>query len=113
MIRRAGQLRHLVTIERLTAGSPQQTGSGEPDESWATFAIVRASIEPLEGRELFSAQAVNNEVTVRIRMWYIAGVVPKMRVSHGGLYYDILSVINKELRNRELELMCKEGMSDG
>lgn len=110
----AGSLRHLITIQRLVAGSPQQKPSGEPDVSWGTFlANVSASIEPLRGRELFAAQEHHSEVTTRIRLRYREGIEAAMRVVFEGLYYDILVVLDKQMRHVELELLVKQGMSDG
>ena len=109
----AGKLRHRVTIQSLSAGSPQQTGSGMPDESWATVATVSASIEPLSGRELFAAQEHHAETTTRIRIRYRSEVTAKMRVSHGGTTYNILSVIDPEKRHKEIQLMCADGVNNG
>ena len=87
--------------------------SGEPNETWADFATVRAAIEPLKGRELQAAQAMQAEVEVKISTWYLSGVEPTMRVVHNSKYYSIVSVINPRLMNRELELMCTEGINIG
>ena len=106
---RAGRLRHFVTIEHLVAGSPDQLPTGELDRSWATFAQVWASIEPLKGRELFAAQSVHSEVTALVVMRYLADVDATMRVNHGGTYYMIEARIDPEQRHRELQLWCSEG----
>jgi SPP1 family predicted phage head-tail adaptor len=108
----AGKLRHRVTVQHLVAGSPQQTASGQPDTSWQEFMTVWASIEPLNGRELFAAQEHHAEVTHRVRMRYHDGITPLMRVKFGDRYFGIFSVIDLELRGRELQLMCSEGFED-
>ena len=110
---RAGKLRHRVTIQQLTAGSPQQLPSGEPDTSWADYLTVYASIEPLRGRELLLAQQLVSEVSVRIRMRYRAGVTAAMRAVFEGVNYSILAVIDVELKHAELELMCSTGVNQG
>ena len=102
---RAGALRHKIVIQEPTE---TQDSVGGPDATWSTFATVWASIEPLNGRELFAAQQINAEITARIRIRYLSGVIPKMRVSFGERIFEILSVINLEERNREMELMVKE-----
>lgn len=109
----AGKLRHRVIIQRLVAGSPQQTASGQPDEAWATYLTVLASVEPLNGRELFAAQEHHSEVTTRVRVRYRDGVTAKMRVSFDGKLYNIAAVIDPELRHREFQLLCVEGVSEG
>jgi SPP1 family predicted phage head-tail adaptor len=65
-------------------------------------------VEPLQGRELWTAKQVVAEVTHRIRFRHLSGVVPTQRVVFGSRTFEILSVINPEERNRELELLCKE-----
>jgi SPP1 family predicted phage head-tail adaptor len=110
---RAGKLRHRVTLQSLTAGSPQQTASGQPDESWADEATIWASVEPLRGRELFAAQEHHSRVEVRIRLRYRAGITAAMRVSFDGRYYNIVAVLDREERHRELELMCEQGVNNG
>lgn len=71
------------------------------------------SIEPLRGRELFAAQEHSSETEVRIRIRYRDDVTDRMRVVHDGKYYEIQSVIDPELRHRELELMCSQGVLHG
>jgi len=100
---RTGRLRHPVVIQRLTEG----TLWGEED-SWEDYAAVWASVEPLKGAEYYAAQQVNAEVTGKVVMRYLSGVVPKMRVVFGTRTFEILSVINPDERNRELQLLVKE-----
>lgn len=109
----AGKLRHRVTIQSLSAGSPQRTGSGQPDKAWATAATVWASIEPLRGREFFAADAVQSKVAVRIRIRYRAGITAAMRVLHGSTVYPIEAVVDPENRHVELQLMCSQGAAVG
>ena len=94
-------------------GSPQFTPSGAPNTTVGTIATVWGAIEPLNGRELFAAQAINSEITARIRIRYRAGVTTAMQIEHEGKTYNILSVIDPELRHMELQLMTSEGLSGG
>lgn len=109
----AGKLRHRVTIQQFVAGSPQQLPIGEPDVAWTDLMTVWASVEPLKGRELLLAQQIQSEIDVRIRMRYRSGVTATMRATFNGVSYDILAVIDAEIRNAELELMCKTGTNNG
>jgi SPP1 family predicted phage head-tail adaptor len=110
---RAGRLRHRITLQQLVAGSPQQKATGEPDESWVDYLETWASVEPLSGRELFAAQEHHSEITTRIRVRYRAGITAKMRVVFGQGIYNIHAILNREMRNIELELLCSQGMNDG
>ena len=101
----AGSLRHRITIQSVTE---TEDTFGGTTEVWGTHATVWASIEPLSGRELLQAQQVQAEVTHRVRCRYVSGVTSKMRVLYGARYFNIITPINPEERNRELALMCKE-----
>ncbi|KIF80902.1 phage head closure protein [Noviherbaspirillum autotrophicum] len=101
---RAGKLRHKVTIERYSEG---QDEIGQPVQTWETVGTFPASVEPINGREYFAASAAQSEVTTKIRMRYQAGILSSDRITHGATVYDVLSVINPEMRNEELVLMCK------
>jgi SPP1 family predicted phage head-tail adaptor len=102
---RAGPLRHRIAIERVTE---TRDTDGSAIETWSTYATVQASIEPISGREYFAAQSTQADLTHRIVMRYLSGIIPKMRVKYRSRIFDILSVINVEERNRELQLMCRE-----
>lgn len=101
---RAGALRHRITIERQATA---QDDWGGVVNHWATIGTFSASIEPINGREYFAAQAVQSEVTARIRMRYHPDVLPSDRVNHNGTIYNVLSIIDKDMKNIQLELMCK------
>jgi SPP1 family predicted phage head-tail adaptor len=114
---RAGKLRNRVTIEQRVAGSPPQSASGEPDESWTAYATVQASIDPLRGRELYAAQEHHSEVDVKIRMRLMAGVndgvTAAMRVVDGSTVYNIKAVLIDVNFTREITLMCATGLNNG
>jgi SPP1 family predicted phage head-tail adaptor len=109
-VRLACKLRHSVTIQERTE---TQNSTGEVTWSWTDFKTVRAAIEPLRGQEFFAAQQVQSSTNTRIRIRYIAGVVPKMRVVHGTDYYEIEGIIDPEMRHRELQLMCVKRDASG
>jgi SPP1 family predicted phage head-tail adaptor len=110
----AGKLRHKVTIEQLLVGSPQDTPEGAPDAAWTIILPdIWAAVEPLQGRELFAAQEHHSEVTTRIRIRYRPGITAAMRVAFDGRLYNIRSIIDREERHRELQLLCTEGVNDG
>lgn len=110
---RAGRLRHVVTLERQSA---TQDAMGQRVDVWTTIATVRASIEPLRGKEFIAASGERAELTTRIRIRYsgdVSGLRPRDRVNHGGNLYDIVAPpINTDERDRELQLMCKLVVDD-
>lgn len=102
---RAGRLRH-----RLTFMSPIQTpdGKGAVTESYATTAVAWGSIEPLRGKEYFESQLINSEVTGRIVTRYLGVINPSMIIIFNGRTFEIISIINVEEKNQELQIMVKE-----
>jgi SPP1 family predicted phage head-tail adaptor len=102
---RSGQLRQIVTIQ-----SPQNANTGLGyEQTWVDFAAnIRAGVEPLVGREYFSAGQTQTTVSHRIRIRYVAGVKASMRVVMGSRIFNIKDVIDPQERHRELQLMAEE-----
>lgn len=76
---RIGPLRHPLRIERPI--QTQDATTGALTESWETFAeVVKGSIKPLSAREFIAAKATQAEYTSLIRIRYIPGILPSMRV---------------------------------
>jgi SPP1 family predicted phage head-tail adaptor len=104
-----GKLRHKINIQQELV---TQNSFGEPTQAWVNFLSgIYCSIEPIRGKEYFSADMVNAEVTTRIRMRYFAGIKSKMRIKFENRYYDIIDVIDILESHKELQLMCKEVIS--
>lgn len=102
-----GALRHRVTIQVLDpeAGEDEY---GDPIPKWVTVYSPWAAIEPLRGRELFTAQQAASEVTSRIRIRHRDGITTDMQVVHRSNTYKILYIINPETKDKELHLLVKE-----
>lgn len=103
----AGKLSHRIKLQQMT-GAGGQDSTGQPQETWTDVAEVWAAVEPIRGREYFAAQQVNAETTHRVRIRYLVGVTPMMRILFGARVLRIEAVINVDERNRELQLMCVE-----
>lgn len=108
----AGNLRHVVTLQRKTGAT---NTTGEETDTWTTLATVWASVEPFidsrrGGTEEMQASQLIAISWTRIRMRYSASfsIGPRDRVSWNGRVFDIVNVNNREERNAELELICKE-----
>ena len=116
---RAGALRHRLTIESKTAGSPTRTATGASALSWATLLTVWGSLEPLSGRRLEAAQATWPQATFEARIRFRSEVTSAdtagtpLRLSFGGRYFPVGKVLNLEERDVELRLLCSQGAARG
>lgn len=107
---RAGQLRHKLSIER---PQTETTASGHTKiSSYDCIGTMRASIEPLRGREMLQAQQVNAETTHRIRARHRKDIRTSDRLTKDGRVFEIESILNVDERNRELEIMAIERTPD-
>ena len=104
---RIGPLKKRVAIR---SASSERDDYGQPSLTWSTDATVWASIEPLNGRELVSAQQQHAETSHRIRMRYQPGttVTAAKRLLYDSRIFEIVSVILHKEGKRMLELLCKE-----
>ncbi|KAB2337752.1 phage head closure protein [Cytobacillus depressus] len=103
----SGRFRHRISI--LKAPGPDDVDEvGQPLDDWIPIAETWAAIEPLRGRELFTAQQVNAEVTARITIRYRTGIDRTMKAIYNDNEFEFLYVINTNYANEELQIMCKE-----
>lgn len=107
---RSGRLSQRVSLARHVETTDDY---GELMATTSTFAARWAAIEPIGGREYFTAQGANSQVSVRIRLRHdstTATLTPGEIVTHDGVTYDIESVINPGMKGEELVLMCRTGV---
>jgi SPP1 family predicted phage head-tail adaptor len=100
----AGQLNKRVTI--------QEQGSGDDYTTYTdcTSGHVWASIEPLTAHERFELEAIESDITHRVRMRYWPGLTGAHRLKWGKRILELKGEpINVNEANVEYELMCGEG----
>jgi len=102
---RAGELRHQVWLKSPTHPSD---GKGGKTTTWGTTTVCWGAFKPTRGREWIESGLENSEITEIFRMRYFNGITPDMRIYIGSRKFEIVSVINVDERNRELELVLKE-----
>jgi hypothetical protein len=76
--------------------------SAPPANGWE----IRASIEPLVGRELVVAKGIRGDITLKLRSWYTTRIGPLTRFYwYNGtkwLRIEVASPISPDFQNREL-----------
>lgn len=102
---RAGSLRHKITIQETTE---TRDTVGSVINTWSTFLVARAEINPRIGKEYFDSDRLNADNTVLFRIRYRSGILTKQRISWDSRVFDITSLINLRERNREILIMCEE-----
>ena len=108
MVVRAGRFRHRVTVQQPDGSADDH---GERTQAWVSFGTAGrwAAIEPLSGRELVVAAQVDPQLSVVIRMRFTPGITTQMRVLiHDNRILNIGYIVNRDERNRELDLFCTE-----
>lgn len=78
------------------------------DEDWKDIATTWANINPISGKEYYSAETINSDLTHKIRLRYRRGITPDMRIIYNDRIFYIISVINEYEKNTMLQLMCRE-----
>ncbi|MCM3763448.1 phage head closure protein [Neobacillus niacini] len=101
----SGEFRHVITFQKI---SGTQNSYGEKSKDWVDVIKSRAGIYPVSGKEFFAAETVNSEVTHKVNLRYLSGITPDMRIKFGERFFSIISVINFQEKNIELQLLCKE-----
>ncbi len=106
---RGGETNKRVRVERYTT---TRDASGEEIESWSTWKVRWASIDPLSGTKRLLAQQVQPNVSYEVGMRYLDGITPKDRISYRGLILEIISIIDSIEGHRSMTLMCREWVKD-
>ncbi len=104
-----GKLRHRVTIEKPTYADDGQGGSAT---TWTTFAgPIWGTVEPKASKERFFAEQIQNQVTHKVQIRYLAGVTQEMRVNFQGRFLSIKGVYAVDERHFWMVLECIEGQA--
>lgn len=104
---RSGRLRHRVSIQ---SRSQSLNSYGEPSNSFSeiTGGAVWAAIESAGAREGKLADHRDEIITHNVLIRHLAGIDATHRVVFGSRVFDVVSVVNRDERDIQLELRCKE-----
>ncbi len=105
-----GELVHRITVQQR---SEVRAADGGFSNKWINVVVIWARIMHVTGREFTASQAVQNQVTAKIKIRYRTGLMEKMRVLHGSTIYNIEEILDQSGKKDELILMCSKGLSNG
>lgn len=113
----AGELRHLVTIKRhkIDLSTTAYDSFGQVSVSstaWSTTVTRRAKIEQLSGREAEVARQIYPSASHRVTLDYNSTLAStggsRMAVLFGSRWLHVGAVVNPDLENVQLQLLCGE-----
>lgn len=100
-----GKLRQRVEILRL---NETKDSFGAVTGEWVAVNKIWADIQIKTGSEYMAGRQVQEELKVEIVIRYITDITSKDRIKHNDSIYEILSVINEDMKYTTLKLICKE-----
>ena len=111
----AGQLRHRITVQRLTVGRDLETGNRV--ESWEDHCTVWSSVSDLSTKDQIADRAMQGTMRGRAVVRYntlTAAIDTTMRVLFDGVYYKIDGNPSRNLGDRRtfLTINLAEGLSE-
>ena len=83
-------------------------GMGGGTTTWADTVTMWAAIWPISASETLENLKTEHRITHRIRCWYSSDINPKQRIEYGSRYFEIISLINPNEANVELEILAEE-----
>ncbi len=103
-----GERRHRVTFQR---AHNRRDAFGEADKSYTDICTSWAMVQPLKGTERFAANLMQFDVDHRIvtrARTELTDLSPGDRAIWNGKTYDIRSVIWRDHRASELEILAQQ-----
>jgi SPP1 family predicted phage head-tail adaptor len=100
-----GDLRHRVTLQYPTR-SPD--GMGGFSVTWVDAATVYAAIWGQGASEGIEAAQTGVTIVYRIRIRYRSSMEASWRISWSNRLFNIVSILDHDMRHKWLDLICKE-----
>lgn len=101
---KAGDLRHMVTLQRPVNRTNEK---GRKVTEWEDAATVHAGKADVSGREFYAAQAFHAEDVVTFTLRWRDDVTADWRLVHGSAAYNILEVNHLGYMRDYMRLKCR------
>ena len=109
MIGQAGKLRHRIRLQRKGQATAQNAYGQTAAVEWETFATRWADVRAAHGDKNVEDGQPTAVTMYRVHLRYLADVTIRHRiVLADGRCLNIKSVLDREGRNRSMELVCEE-----
>lgn len=103
-------MRHRIAIEKKVPGV---TENGFSEDTYEPVATVWAEVKPVQSRQYEKADTTLNEVRVRFRIRYLPVLEPSMGIIFADDRYEIISIENKDFKNRYLDILGRKVSAGG
>jgi len=102
-------MRHRVDLQSRTDTADAYGGQ---TVTWTTESSNEpAAIWPVSAKEAIKAGQISMVQTMRVRVRYRSGLESDWRIKNGTKYYNITGIVDPDMSNRWLDLMCEEAES--
>jgi SPP1 family predicted phage head-tail adaptor len=101
----AGKLRHRVRLESRVRA---ENAIGEVEETFELVAERWAHVRPITAAELLRANKPELQTTHVVTLRYVGNIPATSRLVWGTRTFQIEGVINRDERNRQMDLTCVE-----
>ena len=100
-----GELRQSIIFQTNT---PTRGTDGAEVNAYADTVTTRAKMETTGGKEFYSAQRINAEITALFIVRYRSTINNAQRIKLGTRFFEIIAINNHENRNVWLLVSAKE-----
>ncbi len=101
----AGMLNRRITFLQLVPQDDQGSGRKDLYTPWKT---VWASVIPQKGRDIFLAEQLDEELNYTIKVRYVRGVLPTMRIAYRNRTLLIRQVMDRDESHEMIEIIAQE-----
>lgn len=108
---RAGDLRHRIKIQRLTAAADGQGGQGQSPTTLIDRYPAQVLPAGARDRERMAGNALTASLLSLVRMRYRSGISVKDRIVFDGRTLQIENLQNPDGKKIELHALCSEVLS--
>ena len=102
---RIGDLKKRIELQ---SPSNAADGMGGFTVTWTSVAHIWAAVWPVSASEQIAAGGNPMTISHRIRIRYRSDITNAWRIVYDSTYYNIVSIIDPNMRHWALDLMCIE-----
>ena len=97
-----------TTRIQLQSATTTKSATGQPVDTWTTYATVYGSVQSLRGQAYYAAEQTANETVIELYIWYRSDVEPGHQAIIDGVTYEVAAPPeNLNMKNRELLLRLR------